>query len=280
MTRPRRILTLAVPFLLLAGAAAAQVPDTARAPRVAGRPAGQARPPAQIGTPNYDVVLEIPELSVDSIGLRVENLRAHLALDANAANLVSLTAGADVGIDRVQLEIVGVLAEAYVYVDLDNVARIVERVLQSLDANPQLLTQLLTTVDTVVGTVGGVANQALQPGGVVSQAGGAVGQTLENVTQPGGLLSQTVNSLGQTVQRTVDQTGNLVERTLDTAGNVVGSRTLGSLLNLQGAQVVRQTTDAAGRAVRQVRDTSGAVVEYTLDAAGRIVATRVLSPGR
>jgi hypothetical protein len=101
-------------------------------------------------TPNRDVILEIPELSVDSIGLTVENVRAHVSLDANAMNLVSITAGVDVGIKKVQLGLVGVLAEAYLYVDLDNVARIVNRVVQTLDRNPQILIQVLKTVDTAV----------------------------------------------------------------------------------------------------------------------------------
>ena len=229
----------------------------------------------QIGTPNYDIVLEVPELDVDSIGLNVEALQAHLALDANVMNLVALNAGVDVSIDQVQLDIVGVFAEVYLYVDLDNVTRVVTRVVQTLDANPELLTQLLTTVDTVVSTVGGVGQTLLQPGGVATQAVGAVGQTLQNVTQPGGLLSQTVNTLGQTVQRTLDQTGNIVERTLDTAGGVLNSRQIGNVLNL-GGQVLRETTNAAGQTVRQVRDTSGAVLEYTLDSAGRIVGTSVV----
>ena len=40
-------------------------------------------------TPNRDVILEVPELAVDSIGLTVQNVRAHVALDANAMNLVT-----------------------------------------------------------------------------------------------------------------------------------------------------------------------------------------------
>jgi hypothetical protein len=50
----------------------------------------------------------------------------------------------------VQLSISGVLAEAYLYVDLDNVARIVDRVVLTLDRNPEILTQVLKTVDTTV----------------------------------------------------------------------------------------------------------------------------------
>ncbi len=106
-------------------------------------------------SPNRDVILEIPELSVDSIGLTVADVRAHVALDANAMNLVQLTAGVDVGIKKVQLGIVGVLAEVYLYVDLDNVAKIVNRVVQTLDRNPQILIQVLKTVDTAATSIAG-----------------------------------------------------------------------------------------------------------------------------
>jgi hypothetical protein len=101
-------------------------------------------------TPNRDVILEVPELSVDSIGLTVSNIKAHVSLDANAMNLVQITAGVDVGIKKVQLGIVGVYAEVYLYADLDNVARIVDRVVQTLDRNPKILTQVLAAVDTTV----------------------------------------------------------------------------------------------------------------------------------
>jgi hypothetical protein len=116
-------------------------------------------------TPNRDVILEIPELSVDSIGLTVKDVRAHVALDANAMNLVQLTAGVDVGIKQVQLGIVGVFAEAYLYVDLDNVARIVDRVVLTLDRNPDILTQVFKTVDTAVSSVSGSLTGQQQPTG-------------------------------------------------------------------------------------------------------------------
>ncbi len=112
-------------------------------------------PTTQALTPNRDVILEIPELSVDSIGLTVRDVRAHVALDANAMNFVTLTAGVDVRIKEVQLGITDVFAEAYLYVDLDNVARIVDRVILTLDRNPQILTRVLSVVDAAVGGVTG-----------------------------------------------------------------------------------------------------------------------------
>ncbi|HEV7922533.1 MAG TPA: hypothetical protein VGR02_17250 [Thermoanaerobaculia bacterium] len=221
-----------------------------------------------------DVLVDVPNLSVDDIRLEVQNVHVQIALDARVANLLVLNAGAEASIERVRLQISGVGAEARLIVRLDKVAKILDRTLQTIDNNPKIITNLLTAVDNTVSTVGGVANTALQPGGVVSQTVGTVGQTLNNVTAPGGLLSQTVNTLGQTVQRTVDATGNIVERTLDTAGKVVNDRTVGRLLDMQ---VINQTTNAAGQAVKQVRDTTGAVIEYTLDSAGKIVSSRVVS---
>src|SRR5437762_12764759 len=92
-------------------------------------------------TPNRDVILEITELSVDSIGLTVADVRAHVALDANAMNLVQITAGVDAGINKDQLGTAGVMAEPYLYGDLDNVAKIVSRGVQTLDRSPQMLIQ-------------------------------------------------------------------------------------------------------------------------------------------
>lgn len=274
----------AVVALAVCARVAAAQQDTASARIQAGTQPASAAPRAmaaaqvarQGGTPNYDVILEVPNLSVDSIGVTVQDLRAHLSLAANVASLVTLDAGVDASIERVRLEITGVGAEAYLYVDLDNVTRIVNRVVATLDRNPQILTQVLSTVDNTVNTVGRVGNTALAPNGVVNRAVGTVGQTLNNVTAPGGVLSQTVNTLGQTVQRTLAG-GSIVERTLDAAGNVVNSRTVTNLLTLPA---LRQTTNAAGQVVRQVRDQSGSVVELVLNRAGQVVSSRVLGPAR
>src|SRR4051812_49579815 len=121
--------------------------DTVTRRSTAAAPGGRYQATSQSLTSNRDVILEVPELSVDSIGLTVQDVRAHVSLDANAMNFVQITAGVDVGIRKVQLSITGVLAEAYLYVDLDNVARIVDRVVKTLDRNPEILTQVLKTVD-------------------------------------------------------------------------------------------------------------------------------------
>ena len=269
MNRSLAALVLA-PALALAAAPLGAQQDSTRAasPRV---PAEVRRQMAAQGEP--DVYLNVPNLKVREIQLEVNNLKARLALEARLANLLSLSAGADVSIERVNLRISGVEAQAMLVVRLDNVAAIIDRTLTTIDRNPEIIAGLLRSVDNTVGSVGGVANTALQPGGVVDRTVGTVGQTLNNVTAPGGLLSQTVNTLGQTVQTTLDQTGNLVERTLDTTGRLVNTRTLGALTSLP---VVRETAGTAGQVVRTVRHTSGALVEYTLDQAGRVTNARVV----
>jgi len=157
--RSRHASLLIALCLALAPALAAAQADSALR-----RPANQRVAASTSGTtPNRDVILEIPELSVDSIGLTVQDVRAHVSLDANAMNFVQITAGVDVGIKKVQLSISGVLAEAYLYVDLDNVARIVDRVVKTLDRNPEILTQVLKTVDTTVNAATGQAGRRTSP---------------------------------------------------------------------------------------------------------------------
>ncbi len=201
------------------------------------------------GTDKPDVLLDIPNVSVDEITLEVTNLQAHVALDARVANLVKLTAGVDASIDNVKLTIKGVQATVLLIVRLDNVRAIIEKTLDLLNNNPQIVDKLLSTVDNTVNTVGNIANTALQPGGVISQ---------------------TVNTLGQTVQRTLDMTGNIVEKTLDTTGKVVSSKTLGRLLDLP---LVSETTNAAGQTVKKLRDTTGKIIEVVVDKSGKIVSS-------
>jgi hypothetical protein len=208
--------------------------------------------PADPGADNPDVLLDVPNLSLDTLVIEVDNLEAHLALDARVANLVKLTAGVDVSVNKVSIRLKGVQATALLVVRLDNVREIIDKTLTTLDNNPQLVDRLLQTVDNTVNTVGNIANTALQPGGVISQ---------------------TLNTVGQTVQHTLDATGNIVEKTLDNTGKVLSSKTLGRLLDLP---VVKQTTNTAGQTVKQVRDTSGQVIEVVLDQAGKIVSTSLV----
>jgi hypothetical protein len=210
----------ATAFLVLATPAAAQRDERQAQPSAPSPLAQQALASGD----QPDVLLDVPNLSVEQLTIEVDNLQADLALDARLANLLRLTAGATAHIDRVKIEIRGVRAQATLIVRLDNVRAIIERTLQTLDNNPQIITQLLTSVDNTVNTVGGVANNAV----------GTVGSVANNLLQNGQVLdlaragltevSRTVNGAGQTVRRVTDTSGRLLEVVTDSANRIVSSR--------------------------------------------------------
>jgi hypothetical protein len=175
-----------------------------------------------------DVLLDVPNLSVEQLTIEVDNLQVDLALDARLANLLKLTAGANASIESVKIDIRGVRAQATLIVRLDNVRAIIERTLQTLDNNPQIVTQLLSTVDNTVGTVGGVANNAVNTVGGVANNLLQNGQVLDLARAGLTQVSQTVNSTGQTVRQVTDSSGQLLEVVTDNANRIVSSRRLGS----------------------------------------------------
>lgn len=171
-----------------------------------------------------DVLLDIPNLSVEEITLEVSNLQVDIALDARLANLLKLTAGANASIEQVSLTIKGVRAQATLIVRLDNVRAIIERTLQTLDNNPQLVTQLLSTVDNTVGTVGNVANTTVGTVGGIASSALRNGQLLNLAGSGLTVLSETVNSAGQTVRRVRDRNGQLIDVITDNANRILSSR--------------------------------------------------------
>ena len=182
---------------------------------------------AESGQNPPDVVLDVPNLSVEQLTLEVNNLRVNLALEARLANILHLTAGANAQIDNVRIDLRGVRAQATLLVRLDNVRAIIERTLQTLDNNPQIITQLLSTVDNTVNTVGNVANTTVGTAGAL--AGGLLGngQLLDLARAGLTEVGRTLNSAGQTVRRVTDRSGNLIEVVTDSANRIVSSRRIG-----------------------------------------------------
>jgi hypothetical protein len=195
------------------------------------------------GSTEPDVLLDVPLLKVEEINLKVEGLRAHVAVLAELADLVKLSVGADVGLDKVELEIKGVEAQALLKVRLEQVRAILDKALTTIGENPEILQSLVRTVDRTLGEVGGTAREAVGEGGAVSrltedvgeaagQAVGQVGQTANQAVgqvtdQAGSVLKETVNETGQTVQRVVDESGSVVERTLNESGEVLDEDLVG-----------------------------------------------------
>jgi hypothetical protein len=196
--------------------------------------------------PEYDVVLDIPNLCVNRVFLKVDSLTAKLNLDARVSNLVRVTAGADVLVGNVDLTIQGVRAQALLLVDLDDVVYIVDQTLTFVDNHPEVVQQLGSTLQNTVGAVGGLVNRLL--------------------------LGTVTNALGQTVQRLIDPgTGSIIEKALTGgAEKVVG--------NITQLPVISQAADASGNIVKRAKDAAtNAIVQYTLSKAGKLLTSSIIS---
>jgi hypothetical protein len=202
--------------------------------------------------PEYDVVLDIPNLCVERIFLKVDSLTARLNLDAAVSNLVRVTAGADVLVGNVDLTIQDVRARALLLIDLDDVVHVVDQTLTFVDNHPEVVQQLGSTLDNVGGAVGGLAGEVV----------GAV---------RGLVMSTTKLANGNALQHVVDQaTGKLLDRTIDAAGKTISEKALGSVLDL--ATVKETAGSVANTVVRQVRDQAGNLIEFTLNKATNAIS--------
>jgi pyruvate/2-oxoglutarate dehydrogenase complex dihydrolipoamide acyltransferase (E2) component len=88
-----------------------------------------------------DLQLDVPALSVEEIELEVEDLRVHLSIQAELADLIKIKVGLDAELGEVKLGVKGVQAEVQLKASLDNVRTIFGEVLASLQHNPQFFRQ-------------------------------------------------------------------------------------------------------------------------------------------
>ncbi|MBF5032490.1 MULTISPECIES: hypothetical protein [unclassified Micromonospora] len=148
--------------------ATAPVPDPGDEPT--GSPAGP--------EPEPDVLLDVPELTVDEIRLVVDGLDADLSLRARLANLLQLDAGVRVHLEGVELDITGVSAEALLKVRLEKLVQILDRALTTIDRNPQLIDALARSAGVTLDDVHRLAAPVVdQTGRTVAAAGEVVERT-------------------------------------------------------------------------------------------------------
>jgi hypothetical protein len=179
-----------------------------------------------------DVLLDVPVVKVDSIHLQVDNLDAHVALKAQVLDLVRLQAGVDVHLGKLRIDIKGVEAQALLKVRLDRVAAIVDRVLTTIDRNPELVKSLGRTAEEVgkgaghalgetgegVEDVGEGAQGAVEEVG--SGAGDAVGEVGKGAGQAAGEIGE---GAGQAVGQIGEGAGQAVGDVGEGAGEAVGN---------------------------------------------------------
>jgi hypothetical protein len=148
-----------------------------------------------------DVFVDAPVVKVDEIDFELDDLRAHLALLAEVGHFVQLNAGAAVRLGKVELNIQGVEAQALLEVRLQEVTKILARVLTTLDRNPELL----KSVGDALGDVGGGAHDLLTDAGdVVRSAGRGAGSAVQDI---GSGAERGVAGIGQGAQQGVQGLG-------------------------------------------------------------------------
>lgn len=164
-----------------------------------------------------DVLVDVPVVKVDSLHLEVDDLEAQVSLQAQVLELLDLDVGVDVHVGRVKLDIKGVEAQALLKVRLDHVTAIVDRVMTTLDRNPELVESIGRTVEHV----GSGAGETLEG---VGEAEEKIGEAVE---EKGGELGETVGqTAGKAVQAIPQVAGGDLDprELLDDSGNVTGPK--------------------------------------------------------
>lgn len=99
----------------------------------------EARAKAAKEDDDIDVVLDIPKLNVEELELEVDELRAHISARAELASFLNISVGVDAYVDKVKLRIKGVEAQVQLKVKLERILGSIDRALEAIDNNPQLL---------------------------------------------------------------------------------------------------------------------------------------------
>jgi hypothetical protein len=144
-----------------------------------------------------------------------------VAVLAELANLVNLSVGVDARLDEVKLTIEDVEAQALLKVRLEHVRAILEKALETIAENPQILESLARTVDRTAEQVGGAAQEAVGEGGTVSQVAGGVGDTTRQVGEVAervgegaqGAVGQVADQAGQAAQGVTEEARGEVKAT-------------------------------------------------------------------
>jgi hypothetical protein len=202
-----------------------------------------------------DVYVDAPVVKVDEIKFEMDDLRAHLAVLAEAGHFVQINAGASVRLGKVELDIQGVETQAVLEARLHNVTAILGRVLTTLDRNPELL----QSVGEALGDVGGGAHDLLtDTGDVVKSAGKGAESAVQDVGRGAGKgvagigrgAEQGVEGLGQGAGQGVEDLGQGAGQGVQGLGQGAGQGVQG--LGQGAGQGVEGLGQGAGQGVQDV----------------------------
>jgi hypothetical protein len=175
-------------------------------------------------TDEPDVIVDIPVVKVDEIHFELDDLMARVSLHAEVLDLVKLSVGVHAELGKVELNIKGVEAQALMRARLDHVTAIIDRVLTTLDRNPDVLNNITKALQPVtegagkaVGEVGEGANKA------VGQIGEGAGSAVEDVGEgAGGAVKDVGKGAGGAVEEVGEGANKAVGQIGEGAGEAVG----------------------------------------------------------
>lgn len=164
-------------------------------------------------------------LHVGEIDITVQNLTAQINVAAQVLSLLQFNAGVDVSIDRVSLKIQNITAEVLLEARLENLVRMIDDVLDSLDLNPTLASLGQEAGDIVNKTAGGTSG-ATSSTGASSLKERGLGWELDQ-----GILYSINDYSGNThTNRILAQNGNIVEQRLHNDGTIYHRAVVGNYL--------------------------------------------------
>ena len=163
-----------------------------------------------------DVLLDVSDLEVDRITLEGENLRAHVSILVELANLLNLSVGVDARLDQVKLEIEGVEAEVLLKVRLKYIRAILEKALDTIGEHPEILRILARSLSQVVRESLGESLATLDS----ALEGLEVGDTVDEVLR--GRLQEVRDTLDDILERSERGVEGAAQRAL---GEVQGDTT-------------------------------------------------------
>ena len=159
-----------------------------------------------------DVLADVPVVKVDKIDIEVDDLDARVAVLAKVRKLLNISVGAQAHLGEVELKIEGVEAQALLKARLENVTKILERVLLSLDRNPELLEGVGKALEEVGGGTGHLLDES---GDAVEDVGEGAGEALPEV---GKGASSALGNVGEGANQAIGEVGEGAKQALPEVG--------------------------------------------------------------
>ena len=205
---------------------------------------------AALNAKDPDVLLDAPVVKLSNLDFELDDLRAKVSLFAKVLDLVELSVGIDALLGKVKLTIESIEVQALLKVRLDNVRAIFDRVLTTVDRNPQIVHALVRGVSSAVEDVGEGAGGLVGEGAneAVSDLGSGAGSAVEDVGEGAG---EAVEDVGEGAGSAVADVGAGAGEAVDEVGK--GAAQVAG----QAGQVAQGATEAAGQTARQAHETAG-----------------------